>query len=89
MTCPLLLPLGMVILLGTGATKSAALASPLRVRSRVWSPVTAAAAVAVTVILVVPASLPVVWDRERLTGGIAGGASTVLKFQVVLPLIPL
>ena len=88
MTCPLLLPLGMVILLGTGATKSAMLASPLKLRSRVWSPVTAAAAVAVTVILVVPASLPVVWEMERLTSGMGGKTSTVLKFQVVLPLIP-
>ena len=44
---------------------------PVTARETVWSPVTAALAVAVTVIAVVPASVPVLALTERLTLGSA------------------
>ena len=68
-TCPLLSPLAMVIWVGIVPVKSAAVATPVKARSTVWLPATGAAAVAVTVMLVVPASVPVVGVTERLTLG--------------------
>src|SRR4028119_1515160 len=68
-TSPLLAPLGMVIWVGMVPVKSAAVATPVKARSTVWLPATGTAAVAVTVMLVVPASVPVVGVTERLTLG--------------------
>ncbi|MEG4048280.1 hypothetical protein [Microcoleus sp. Pol17_C1] len=69
-TCPLLSPSAMIILVGIVPVKSAAVATPVKARSTVWSPATGRAAVAVTVmLLVVPPSLPVVGLTERLTVG--------------------
>src|SRR4028119_768940 len=68
-TSPLLAPLGMVIWVGMVPVKSAAVATPVKARSTVWLPATGTAAVAVTVMLVVPASVPVVGVTERLTVG--------------------
>ena len=66
-TCPLVAPLAMVIWVGIVPVKSAAVATPVKAKSTVWSPATGAVAVAVTVMLVVPASLPLVGLTERLT----------------------
>ena len=68
-TCPLLAPLAMGIWVGMVPVKSAAVATPVKARLTVWLPTTGVAAVAVTVIAVVPASAPVVGVTERLTVG--------------------
>jgi hypothetical protein len=56
-TCPLVVPLAMVIWVGMVPVKSAAVATPVKARSTLWLPLTGALAVAVTVMLVVPASV--------------------------------
>jgi hypothetical protein len=66
-TEPLLVPLAIVIWVGMGPMKSAAVATPVKARSTFWLPTTGTAAVAVTVMLVVPASVPLVGLTERLT----------------------
>ncbi len=83
-TCPVVLPSVMVILLGIVPAKSADVAFPVNAKSTVWFPTTGRAAVAVTVILVVLASVPVVGVIDRLTA-----SETVVKFHCVLPLIPI
>ena len=82
-TCPLLAPLAMVIWVGIVPVKSAAVAVPAKTRLTVWLPTTGALAVAVTVMLVVPpASVPVVGVTERLTVG--KSLSVIVTLPVVV-----
>ena len=81
-TCPLVAPLAMVIWVGIVPVKSAAVAVPAKARLTVWLPTTGALAVAVTVMLVVPVSAPVVGVTERLTVG--KSLSVIVTLPVVV-----
>ena len=81
-TCPLLAPLAIGIWVGMMPVKSAAVAVPVKARLTVWLPTTGALVVAVTVIAVVPASVPVVGLTERLTVG--KSLSVIVTLPVVV-----
>nr|WP_199250076.1 hypothetical protein [[Phormidium] sp. ETS-05] len=86
-TCPLVLPSAIVICAGIVPLKSALSAVPVKARFRVWLLTTGYAAIAVRVMAVVPASVPVVVLIVRLTVGAGMVMVKVVAADVSLPLL--